>query len=194
MKTCRICNKPQALEQFSKSSVNTDGYKFQCKTCDRERHRTYEGKLLGMYHSQCASSKKRKHPAPAYVFEEFKAWAESNGYADLYQKWVTAGYEWRSAPSADRLKNDLPYTLDNIRLTTWKINEDKAHTDRKTGDLVNNHTPVKQLTKSGKLIKIHLSQAAASKATGIPQGNICQTLKGQGRRKTAGGFKWEYAN
>lgn len=191
--TCRECGVYKTLENFSRNWANTSKHSYCCKQCELARHRSYDGKLLGMYRSQHATSKKRKHAPPNYTLEEFKKWAEAQGYRQLYEAWVNSGYEWRTAPSADRLDNDVSYQIDNLQLITFQENEAKAHRQLKTGELVNNHTPVNQLTKCGRLIKTHLSQAMAARELNISQGNISRALKPESNCTTAGGFRWEFA-
>jgi hypothetical protein len=49
-----------------------------------------------------------------------------------------------------------------------------------------------QLDKTGKIIRIFDSISKAATSVGISNGNI--SLVAQGKQKTAGGFKWEYAD
>ncbi len=51
---------------------------------------------------------------------------------------------------------------------------------------------VRQLTKTGEKVTEYKSLKEASEKTGINKGNICSVCVGN--RKSAGGFKWEYAN
>ena len=192
MQTCRVCLVEKSKGCFSKTSSNSSGYCHECQDCAKKRHRSYSGKLLGIYRSQIASSKKRKHPPPNYSFNQFEEWAEKHAYADLHASWAASGYERYFAPSADRLDNAAPYTLDNIQLVIWKTNENNANRDRLSAKLINHHTSVSQYTKNGDFLQTYPSQAIASRVTGIPQSNIYQAINGKERRKTAGGFIWKY--
>lgn len=195
MKSCLVCSVTLPLNDYHKCAQNKDGHMNQCKHCSWLYRRSYKGKIGVMYGAQKANSKSRKHPAPGYSLEEFTVWLESAGYTNKYAQWEQAGYSKRLAPSADRLDDALPYTLTNLQLITWGENDDKAHADFISGKLQNKHSPVRQLTKDGQLIAIHVSQSAAERATGVLQGNIgviCRSTSS--RRKTAGGFKWEYVN
>jgi len=53
--------------------------------------------------------------------EPFYEWAKSNTeYQRLHEEWTASGYEYRLAPSIDRIDSSLGYTLDNIRwLPHW---------------------------------------------------------------------------
>ena len=192
MKTCNVCGLTKSVDDFTRSSQNTGGYTHRCKSCELAYRRSYKGKLIGLYKTQRCNSKQRKHPEPNYSFSEFQIWAELHGYGDLHTAWVNSHYLKGKAPSADRLDDTLPYTLDNLCLTTWEANNDKAHKDFQTGKLFNKHTAIRQLTKSGECVGEFVSQLAASRATGIPQGNIGVVARKTGRRKTAGGFIWEF--
>ena len=192
MKTCNVCEQTKSLESFNKATQNADGHMNLCKECEQNYRRSYKGKLIGLYKSQRCNSKRRGHPPPSYSFNEFKEWAEKNKYARIHSDWEKSEYQRREAPSADRLDDSLPYSLENLQLTTWGFNDDKAHEDFKSGALFNKQTPVAQLSKKGELLQIFPSQLAAQRATGVPQGNIGMVARKAGR-KTAGGFKWEYA-
>ena len=54
------------------------------------------------------------------------------------------------------------------------------------------YRPVNQYTLDDKLITKYPSTIEAQKQTGIWQGNISSAC--MGRNKTAGGYKWEYAD
>ena len=46
-----------------------------------------------------------------------------NGYKEFYDKWVASGYKKNLKPSVDRLDDFKGYSLDNIKLGTWKDNK-----------------------------------------------------------------------
>jgi hypothetical protein len=45
----------------------------------------------------------------------------------LYKNWVKSGYEKNFRPSVDRLDSTKGYSFDNIRLVTWKENNNANH-------------------------------------------------------------------
>ena len=194
MKTCNVCGVPKPEEMFNKAKANKGGLTHLCKECELAYRRSYKGKMVGLYKTQRTNSKTRGHPAPAYSFDEFQTWAEQNNYADLHKQWEASGFDKRLTPSTDRINDAIHYTFANMRLVTWGVNDDKGHEDFKSGKLFNKHTPVKQLTTSGKVIAEYPSQLAAERATGIPQGNIGEVCRKTGRRHTAGGYSWEFSN
>ena len=98
----------------------------RCKECgatyDRNKNRSLGGCITKVYNRQKSSSRTRKHPLPNYTKEEFTVWCKENGYNELHAKWAANGYIQNDAPSADRLDDNKPYSLDNLRLVTWKEN------------------------------------------------------------------------
>ena len=184
--------------RWQKNKQLLDGGYFVCKKWYKEYQlqykRTKEGWARNTYHTQRKSSKHRKHPMPNYSLEEFTQWAFSQlNFDTLYASWVKSGYEQSFRPSADRLNDYNPYTLDNLRLVTFKENSvtgtrsEKAH---KAYDKVNalQGLTVHQYTLDGEHIASYKSSYVAAKATGIDQSSITKCCRGVA--KTAGGFKW----
>lgn len=191
MKTCTTCGNTLPLSSFSKHQSRKDGFRSECKQCVSNKLKSYKGKLKAIYNNQQSNSRSRNHTPPNYSFESFCGWMENNGYPALYKVWEQGNFKRALAPSTDRLDDSLPYTLNNIRLVTWKENDDKAHQDFISGKLIGNHTTIVQKTLTGEIIAKYPSQKAAYRATKISQGNIGEVCRGT--RETAGGFKWEYA-
>ena len=61
-----------------------------------------------------------------------------------------------------------------------------------TGRLCNDKRAVRQLDLNGNLIATYQSCADAERATGVPNTNIVKVCKGDGGRKQAGGYIWQY--
>jgi len=40
-------------------------------------------------------------------------------------------------------------------------------------------------------VKTHASIKEAQRATGVPTGNICRSIRNQDKNYTAGGYKWK---
>ena len=74
---------------------------------------------------------------------------------------------------------------------TWPENMDKGHSDRRNG--VNNkmNNSVMQSNIAVEPIKQYHSMMQAQRETGIHSGKICACCKKI--RKSAGGYRWEYA-
>jgi len=177
--------------------IKAGGY-FVCQKWYKEYQlaykRTKDGWARTTYHTQRKSSKYRKHPMPNYTLEEFTKWSFSQqNFEELYNNWVNSDYKQSLRPSADRINDYKPYTLDNLRLTTFKENNElgtrseKAH---KAYAKVNalQGTPVNQYTLNSKFITSYRSIGVAARATGIDPSSIAKCCRGVA--KTAGGFKW----
>ena len=144
---------------------------------------------MKIYNGQRSSSKRRKHPMPTYSLDELREYMfASKRFHILYDNWKNTGYQKAKRPSIDRKDDDKPYTMSNIRITTWERNRAKQAKDIKSGKLKTRHIEVSQYSKDNKLIATFDSLMEASRQTGISRSNIGSVLKG--KRKTAGGFLW----
>lgn len=83
----------------------------------------------------------------------------------------------------DRLDNSKPHTLENCVCSCFACNSKKQRKSEMK--------KINQFTIDGLFITEYQSANDASKATGINQGNI--SLCCLGKRKTAGGFVWQFA-
>lgn len=136
-KTCIKCEETKPVVDFAKTS-NKGRTSNTCKPChskdstewqrkNKDKHqenatnynRTRNGLCKNIFWWQVSSSKKRGHTAPSYTIDELKQWILSrDNFEILYNKWVDSGYSKDTRPSVDRLYNDRPYSMDNIRLVT----------------------------------------------------------------------------
>lgn len=57
----------------------------------------------------------------------------------------------------------------------------------------NGQRKIEQLTKDGRFVRSFPSIRAAAAATGVGVANLNGLLRSNGKRKTAGGFCWRYA-
>ena len=195
-KKCRDCQKIKSINNFSKTTSNKDGYATQCKPCKTEYTRKYSrtiaGRATAMRGFQVASSRKRKHPAPAYTKTELLDWLIENNIKDLMGPWKDSNYHKNLAPSVDRLDDNKGYSFDNIRLVTWAENRDKMYTQRKSCErITKQNRKVNQLTLQGKIINTFLSISAASRETDTCRTHINTVCAG--KQESANGFKWAYA-
>lgn len=86
-------------------------------------------------------------------------------------------------------ENTLDNNLTNLNLLSHKDNMNwGTHNERV---IAPQRKPVLQLSKDNQVIQQFSSTAQASRETGICQGDISRCCNG--KHKTAGGFKWEYA-
>lgn len=154
-------------------------------------YRSINGVIKTIYGAQKHSSKRRNHELPSYTKQELKDWILSQpNFQELYDNWGKSGYEKDLKPSVDRLKDNLPYTLKNIRLTIWSKNNEKGNSDRRNG--VNNKTSkkVSKYDLNGNFIESFYSIAEAYRKTGIYHSNISDCCNG--KRKSAGKYIWKY--
>ena len=187
MKVCSKCKVEKELSEFSKDKHKRDGLRPSCKVCKNKQNldysKTVRGLITRIYGHQKQSSKHRGHVMPDYSKDELKEWILSqSNFQELYDNWVKSDYYKMLKPSCDRDKNNLPYTLDNLTLMTWKENEDKGRESVRK--------PVLQFTKEGEFIKEFNSQIEAEIETSINNSNISACCRGI--YKHAGGFIWKH--
>jgi len=188
MKQCISCNNIKDDALFDSGSN-------QCKDCRRAAQRTIdkskEGVIKRIYNEQLKNSRKRSHPAPSYTSADLVEFVVSHDtYENMYSQWVDSGYNRKHRPSIDRVDALLPYTMDNIELTTWDINIKRAHTDMRQDKLKTgfNKVAVEQYTLDGLFVAGYISQLEAARATGINNTDISKAILGVSMQ--AGGFQW----
>lgn len=128
---CRNCKKTKLVKEFGEERVENMNGKYlsnmSCSLClyntRQAKHRTREGLIKKLFYDQIGSSKKRGHKPPSYTLEELTEWIlKQKRFEMLYKNWVASKYDRWKRPSCDRLKNNLGYSFDNIRLVTWRRN------------------------------------------------------------------------
>lgn len=193
-KKCSKCKHKKEEFYFYKKKASKDGLATQCKSCsdlDVTRIiRTKTGLVSQIYTSQKHSSKKRNHAPPTYTKEEFEEWLFSQpNFKTIYDNWVASGYEKDLKPSVDRPDDYKGYSFDNIQLMTWKENREIFKNKIKNGEISISSKQVVQIISDEEEV-IFYSIKNAERNTGIYNNNISSVC--QGKRKTAGGFKWKY--
>lgn len=192
-KTCTKCNQEKHFSEFAKQKDCKYGLTTACKKCTSINYlnytRTIKGLISKMYGGQVMRSKQRGMPLPNYSSSDLNKWLFSNDFTSFYNVWVWSGFRKDLIPSCDRTDDYKPYTLSNMRLTTWLENNKKALNDRKIG--INNKqskTVVQYL--NGKMVKEYYSIRSAQRETGI--NHIVRCCKGLSAH--AGGYQWKYKN
>ena len=148
--------------------------------------------MTRIYANQKVRSKSRSHSLPSYSKKQLHAWViNQHNFNELYNNWIMSGYDKYKTPSVDRKDDYKSYTLDNIRLITWKENDVKGSKDRTNG--INNKLSkaVSQYGLNGNFIEEYYSMNKAGRETGVNQGgisNVCNNIE-----KTAGEFIWKYS-
>ena len=108
----------------------------------------------------------------------------------LWQDYQDSNHARDYAPSIDRLEDSKPYTLDNIRLTTWYDNNTKARQHHKEGILaagVPKRAVIAQFPDGS--IQEFISAAEAGRQTNTEKNNIGRACR-TGIR--ANGIYWSY--
>lgn len=193
MRKCTKCNNQKNEDDFRKTK---SGFISACRVCENIMSKAYQktekGLIAAAYSHQKYRSYRRKHPIPTYTLFELREWVFSqSNFKKLFDNWVNSGYQKKIYPSIDRIDDSMGYSLDNIQLITWEMNNTKGYKCMREGKVIqtaNPQKPVMQYTKDGKFIAEYVSQAQASRETGVMQSHI--SLVCRGKRKSSGGYAW----
>lgn len=190
MKKCKDCKETKPYNGFYKDKSIPDGHWNRCKLCEKLRVATPELFIKTIYRSQVLSSKRRQHPLPNYTPEELYKWLiKQPNYKELFTTYRRT-LKRLDAPSIDRLDDYEPYTLDNIRLISWKENKNRYHSDVKKGVNTKVSKAINQYDMEGNFIATYHSLAEAYRVTGVSRVSIRKCAIGQQSR--GGDFLWEY--
>ena len=156
--------------------------------------RTKKGLVTQMYSQQKRSSKSRGHQPPQYTKEELSEWLFNQPHFNfLYEIWKANDYRTSLKPSIDRFNNYKGYSLDNICLVAWSLNNRRGTQNTKTGIDNKQSYRVQQIDiANGNIINTFHSIMEAERRTGISNSNISLVLSG--KRNKAGGFIWKRVN
>ncbi len=198
-KKCSKCGIKKPLSKFNVNKVEKDGLRYSCKECDKKSkkkyYRTKGGVIATIYGSQFSSSKHRHHPKPNYTLSEFKNWIlDKPLFHVLYDNWLDANCNKNLKPSTDRIKDDKPYTLDNLKVKTWQENNEKGHLDRINGVGTQGRLckPVIGVhIETGERVQFHSATEAARQVAGCHQNIIACCLNKYGR-KSSKGYIWKF--
>lgn len=200
MKRCTGCGEEKLPTEFHKDKQKKDGLSCKCKECIKEKDtkylRTIDGFVKLTYQNQKRNSIKRGHKPPDYSREELKLWITSQeNFSQLWGNWVASGYEYWIKPSCDRIDDYKPYSLENLKLVTWKENNSRVNHDMRNGINNKQSRPVNQYTKEDrKFIARHHSCISAARSVGKDSGvggisNCCNK-----KSSSAYGYYWEFAD
>ncbi len=144
-----------------------------------------------MYDNQKTNSKQRGDKLPNYTMTELKEWFYLQPNQDtLYSNWVDSSYNKDARPSADRIDDYKPYSLDNIKLTTWRQNNNRGNSDRRDGTNNKMSKAVIQMSLDGEPINEFHSASEASRKTGITITGIHNCCNN--KLESFSNFKWIY--
>lgn len=195
---CSKCNKVLPIKAFCKNNSNTGNKSYICRNCSKVKIKEFRtskrGVIVIIYDSQKRSSKLRNMTLPNYSLEDLYTYCISQLHFDsLYKEWVKSNYQKNLKPSIDRLDDNKPYTLDNIRLVSFQENLKHAMHNKKYGISTQGKYTKKviQLDKQKNFIKEYPSASIASKE--VPNTNRQNIQKVcLGERKYCGNYIWKY--
>ena len=155
--------------------------------------RTKKGLVTRIYNNQKNNSIVRGNNPPTYSKEELREWLYAQPkFHTIYDNWKRLDYQKEYAPSIDRKDDYIGYTLSNIQLITWSLNNKKGALSRKNGTNNKGSKAVVQLSKDGDFIQEFYSIAEAVRKTEIDRVTIQEVCKNKYGRKSAGGYTWKY--
>lgn len=185
MKVCIKCKTPKDKSEYSKCRPNADGLQHNCKECCKIAaklySRTKQGFIVKTHQNQKHSSARRGHPMPDYTRAELGKWLfDQEEFHTLFKAWEDSGYERDLAPSLDRKDEEIHYTLSNIVLMPWYVNNQRQYDERYL-DLkkTKQSKAVQAFTRDGEFIAEYVSCMAASRATGFNPQTISRIAKGR---------------
>lgn len=180
---CTKCkkNKPDGEFRKNKNFVQRNGLSYHCKRCDLDGKQTPNGRLVIMYNSTRSASRGRGVSTPDFTQKELSEWAYSNGYSKIYNKWKENDYDKNKVPSVDRIDPTMPYSLTNIQIVSWAVNNSRNVTAMSN--------PVTRYDLNGKNSKTFTSVRSAARAisdTNTGGGIVRSSASG----KPAYGYLW----
>lgn len=195
-KECSVCKEKKELNKFSYDRQNKDDRCNYCSNCRRQimkvERRTIRGKIARIYSSQKENSIVRGHNKPNYSLNELITWVQQQPhFEEMFKQWKESNYNTSFAPSINRLKDSLGYSLDNIELITWK--EHLKDTRKKLRDeaIIIGKAVIQYSTKGVKIAEYNNSEHA-KEITKVNTGGITRCC--QKKRVTAGSYYWCYAD
>lgn len=205
MKTCVDCGKDKAYTEYTRKKSCKDGYEIRCKVCRTIKYNksSVDKVVKRIYNTQLLNSAKRNHPMPSYTELELLDWVSNHPeWPSLYSNWKSNNYAKDSKPSVDRIDLNRPYSINNIQLTTWKVNQQNHADDAYSGHETARLKAVKAYNKDGTLYKEYYSIAQAMRDINGAHWGISSVANGKPitdskgctyTPKTYKGFIWKWA-
>ena len=135
-KFCKDCKKTKKVEEFSRRTKSPDGYRHQCKMCEKKYKSGFKIYMRNKYNSMVKRSKELNLPLPDMTMDEFileiNAQLQWNAFTCLitgdrleYQsgsKDKLDGKQNKNSYSIDRIDPTKGYMKDNILVVSWRWN------------------------------------------------------------------------
>lgn len=193
-KVCTKCNNAVNCTEYHRRSKSPDGLSTVCKACAKSNKllvkRSEKGLVASIYSDQKSHSRVRGNPQPTYSSTDLLHWVYlQDNFKALYAAWVASSYDKWCRPSVDRLRDSEGYSLDNIRLVSWKENNIQSHKDKLSGENKIDSKVVYQYTLSGEYVTSYHSMSEASRVIGIGNSALSVSIS---KCTSAGGFQWRY--
>jgi len=115
------------------------------------------------------------------LMEFYSFFINDNKLKKLFKNWQKSNFDFKLAPSIDRIDPKKGYILGNMQFIT--------HSENCTKDQI--MTKIRMFSKDRIYIRDFISQGEAERQLGIPQANIWKVLNKE--RNSAGGYYFEYA-
>ena len=140
--------------------------------------------------------KRKKFEKENLSLSSFLVWIMNNkDYRNIYIEYVNSSKNRNLCPSIDRLDDYKTYSIDNIRLVTWRENKDKYNSDRLVGKNTKQSKPVVSICIVTGEAKLYHSSHYASQQTKVERSSIsrsCRTNSNTNRISRAGMFVWMF--
>lgn len=201
MKTCMKCGALKPIEEFYAHPKMSDGRLNKCKVCTRSDSQknlkrvgsaydfSKKGFMRVIYKTQKRNQMIRGHGDMTYTKEQLSEWMINNGFDEMYERWEISGFQKDIKPSVDRIDSTIGYSMENIRLITWKENRENQYKDIKNavGSGAHMCKPVLKIDLDGNVICRYVSYSSAKRDVGY---SLERQLKIGTKCKK--GFYWKY--
>ncbi len=135
-KLCKDCKETKKIEEFNKRTKSPDGYRHQCKMCEKKYKSGFNVYMRNKYNSMIKRSKEQNLPLPDMTMDEFilevNAQLQWNAFTCPitgdrleYQsgsKDKVDGKQNKNSYSIDRIDPSKGYMKDNILVVSWRWN------------------------------------------------------------------------
>lgn len=140
--------------------------------------KTFKGWINASFYMMFVNASAKKRDAPNFTKEQYIDFIKSNeNFEAIFDRWEKSGFNKWEKPSADRIDPLKSYTLDNIRIVSWKQN----YAGSAIGMQATGRWKISKLTKEN-VINIKMRLQAGEKGRSIAKEfnvheNVVSTIK-----------------